>query len=355
MKENHVSPKLPRETLSLVKSLPFQANSYHFVDLIGTGSYAAVIRCHKKNCHIQFAAKIIFQHNEHDDDESTPNSFNVCNNELKALMTLNHQNIIKLYDSFHHQNHLFMILQLCDKGTMKKKIKNSRGLDQELLIPYMRQLLNAIAFCHQRKIAHRDVKPDNVFMDLYDRPLLADFGFAITVNEKLIKSSCGSYPYRSPENLQAIPHCPFKDDIWALGVTFYEMATGTSPWPTNAPEKIQNAIMSGSYYLPDRIPSVAAQIIRRMLVVDPNKRANAQELLSLPMMTKISSTNLIYTPLINIKPGLSSSMKCLMLNKSELVRNIQIPGKVKRIPISPNKQNSPLLQKSPKELPKTFA
>ncbi|OHT15751.1 CAMK family protein kinase [Tritrichomonas foetus] len=216
----------------------------------------------------------------------------VVNSEINALVRLNHPNIIKLYDSFEENDHLFMILQLCENGTLSSIIKNSRGIDPQLLVPFMKQILSAVAFCHSQKIAHRDIKPANVFLDGYTRPLLADFGFATIIqNDALTKKFCGSFPYRSPENLQQLPHDAFKSDIWALGVTFYEMATGGSPWPTHAPDSASKAILSGSYHIPEWVPKTISGVIKKMLVVDPNSRFSAAQLLESPFLIVGSSIN----------------------------------------------------------------
>ncbi|KAK8887550.1 hypothetical protein M9Y10_038599 [Tritrichomonas musculus] len=329
MKDNTKWTKLPPATVNLINSLPFETHSYKFIELIGAGSYAAVFKCFHVKFEKCFAAKVVELHNEDDD------SIDVSQSELFALKRLDHQNIIKLYDSFNDKNHLFIILQYCERGTLNNLIKPSHGIEPSLLIPYMKQLLSALAFCHQIKIAHRDIKPENVFLDSYFRPLLADFGFAVLFSDQKIRKFCGSLRYRSPEIFQQQPHYPFKADIWALGVSFFEMASGTSPWPINQPESLQKTILSGKYKIPERVPRQIADVIRKMLVVDPDQRASAESLLDLPIFTKDTSS-FIYP---NIKTTLSAAPNeskkpkdkkiiCKLANKSLLEPRIIIPAKM---------------------------
>lgn len=325
MKDNSKWTKLPPATVSLINSLPFESNSYKFTELIGAGSYAAVFKCQHVKFNKVFAAKVVEMHKIEDE------SIDVSQSELFALKRLNHPNIIKLYDSFNDKGHLFIILQHCERGTLTSFIKPSHGIEPSLLIPYMKQLLSALAFCHQIKIAHRDIKPENVFLDSYNRPLLADFGFAVFFQDPKINKFCGSLRYRSPEIINQQPHCPFKADIWALGVSFFEMASGTSPWPINQPDALHKAITAGKYKIPETVPRAIAEVIRKMLVVDPESRASAESLLELPIFIK-DTTSFAYN---NINAQTNSTTKskekklmCKLANKSLLEHNISIPAKM---------------------------
>lgn len=349
MKDNTKWTKLPSATVSLINSLPFESNSYKFTELIGAGSYAAVFKCYHIKFNKVFAAKVVEMHKEEDE------SIDVSQSELFALKRLNHQNIIKLYDSFNDKGHLFIILQHCEQGTLTNIIKPSHGIEPSLLIPYMKQLLSALAFCHQAKIAHRDIKPENVFLDSYRRPLLADFGFAVFFNDQKINKFCGSLRYRSPEIVQQQPHCPFKADIWALGVSFFEMASGISPWPINQPEALHKAISSGKYKIPETVPRQIADVIRKMLVVNPDLRPSADSLHELPIFNK-ETPSIFYGSVSTSHLQLSDDYKktrekkliCKLANKSLLEHKILIPAKITNSICIKSYQKANLSTASPK-------
>lgn len=329
MKDNSKWTKLPPATVSLINSLPFETNSYRFIELIGAGSYAAVFKCEHIKFKKTFAAKVVEMHKVEDE------SIDVSQCELFALKRLNHPNIIKLYDSFTDKGHLFIILQYCERGTLTSIIKPSHGIEPSLLVPYMKHLLSALAFCHQIRIAHRDIKPENVFLDSYNRPLLADFGFAIFLQDQKINKFCGSLRYRSPEIINQQPHCPFKADIWALGVSFFEMASGTSPWPMNQPDALHKAIIAGKYKIPETVPRAISEVIRKMLVVDPESRASAESLYELPIFAK-DTTSFICNNFNSYQNTLQKDKKqskekkliCKLANRSLLDHSVLIPAKM---------------------------
>lgn len=267
------------DTQKLIDRLPFEIHGYKCESVLGSGAFSSVFKCYQPTCSRYFAAKAIPL-----EFEGPDHSVNVCDSESSALVQVNHPNIVKLYDSFREDNHLFLILQYCEHGSLQSRVKSGRGLGSDLLIPYMSQLLNALSYLHSKSISHRDIKPANVFLDSSLRPVLADFGFAIIRRgSELLDKFCGSLQYRAPESVQQVPHCPFKADVWALGVTFYEMACGSTPWPTYSPDILHKAIVSGDYKIPDHVDKGVAGVIRAMLTVDPAKRLSADELLRFPL------------------------------------------------------------------------
>ena len=117
-------------------------------------------------------------------------------------------------------------------------------LDHKKFIYYSKQILEALSFCHSKKIAHRDIKPDNIFLDKHDRIKLADFGLAKHF-DKNIKSTehCGSVMYCSPEIVKDESFDPFSADIYALGMTFFFMITGKHPFNSSFLENLKRSII----------------------------------------------------------------------------------------------------------------
>ena len=93
----------------------------------------------------------------------------------------------------------------------------------------MRDVLAGLAYLHARSIIHRDIKPQNIFLQ-GSKPKIGDFGFAVNTESSLKdKFTVGSPLYMSPQMLLEKVHS-FKNDIWALGVTMYEVFEGKAPW-----------------------------------------------------------------------------------------------------------------------------
>lgn len=266
---------------AFVKSFPATVNGYTFTEILGWGSFAVVVKAHHAGYNCDFAAKVI---PEKDNIDHT--------SEIRILQSLCHPNIIKIYDSFNALKNLFVIiLQFCKNGTLKKEIKPQVGLAQHLLIPYMKQILEALQYLHLKRIVHRDIKTANIFIDNYDRPLLGDFGLSFIVEDDGTKCSeySGALLYRAPELIMKQPHDPFKSDIWSLGVVFYIMAVGNEPWSLFNPEAMKNSIANAQFTIPETVNPDIANIIRSMLVVNPADRADTTELLNTPIFKYVPS------------------------------------------------------------------
>jgi len=187
----------------------------------------------------------------------------------------------------------------------------------------MKRLLEALASVHGRRFALRDVKLDNVFIDALGRPYLADFGFAVLLEEpRLLKKFCGSLLYKAPESVRRVPYCPCKADVPVLGVTFFEMCAGRSLWPRQAPELIQRAIIEGSFIVWDTVERAAADVIRTMLAIDPGTRP-AEEVLALSVWQAVAWIG----PEPEPAPPAGLPM-CAEMELGELERSIYMPVRV---------------------------
>ncbi|OHS93959.1 hypothetical protein TRFO_11420 [Tritrichomonas foetus] len=244
--------------------------------------------------------------------------------EIDSLKSLNHPNIIKLYDYFESPTHTILILQYCNGGTLDLLIKPGRGLSSRLVVPYMKTILETVRFCHSKNIAHRDIKPHNFFIDGYGRPILGDFG--LSRFQASLYSRCttfgGSALYRSPEIIQHLPHDPFKADIWSLGVLFFQMVSGCDPWPTKDSHAMKYSIINAEYFIPSNVSASVSNVIRLMLTLDPMKRPTADEILGHPLFTTAED-------ILNIREQQQTVKKgplCSLVDFSE--RKTRIPAKV---------------------------
>lgn len=204
-------------------------HGYEHKKVLGQGAFSSVHLCYNKKYYHNFAIKRARKHK-------------LSSHEYQTLISLSHPNIIKIYDAFEDDTSQYLVMEYCSQGTLRQKSIFS----YDKFIYYARQILEAIAYCHSKKVSHRDVKPDNIFIDQYDHVKLADFGLAkeFRHNEKTTEK-CGSLMFFAPEMLQFHEIDPFKADIWALGVTFFFMATGCFPFQSESREELKQLINLG--------------------------------------------------------------------------------------------------------------
>ncbi|OHS98797.1 CAMK family protein kinase [Tritrichomonas foetus] len=319
---------LEPETDKMVQKLPFNTHGYIFKEVIGHGSYSVVFKVYHPHSKQEFAAKVI--HSKYEDSRSATN---IIESEIDSLKHLCHPNIIKIYDFFRKYKHFFIILQLCEGGTMKSLVNPYSGMPLNLLISFMRQILQGFSYCHSKNISHRDIKPENIFIDKYCRPIISDFGFSAQTFETKVNSFAGSFIYKAPELIEKRPHCPFKSDIWSLGVTFYTMAFGVSPWPRISHEAAQEAILHCIYSFPPSAEEKLVHVLQNMIVIDPNLRKTADELLEMPLFTDGPTEIRLDEYLRNKMPSKKNALKsgslpplCLRIDKA--MNSINLPANV---------------------------
>lgn len=249
-------------------------HGYQCKEFLGSGSFSSVYLCESSKYHQQFAVKKAIKHK-------------LSAYEYNSLISLNHPHIVQLYDSFEDDNWRYLVTEYCPNGTILKKKK----LSFDYFVYYARQILDALSFCHSQKIAHRDIKPENIFIDQYDHVKLADFGLARQFEDKRKSTEkCGSLIFFAPEMFECNEICPFKADIWALGITFFFMATGDLPFKTNSIEELKKWVIYGDLeFIDNNIDPQIHYLIRKLTNKDPKKRPTAEKLLKLPMFETIAA------------------------------------------------------------------
>jgi NIMA (never in mitosis gene a)-related kinase len=209
--------------------------------------------------------------------------------EAMRLKKYSHKNIVRYIDSFSHGDALtkafVIVMEFCDGkqilvltsagGDLSDYIKSHGGKQENFLryMEYFEQMAEGLHEIHSKKDLHRDVKPDNVFMLKEGDalvPKLGDLGLARDAKSRSMASSyskgVGSDYYKAPEALKGEAYGQ-SNDVWALGVMFYEMLTGTHPFDTV--DKILNAKKKS---LPDWVDNETRGLVKSLLSKKHHKR-----------------------------------------------------------------------------------
>lgn len=204
--------------------------NYQQLEKLGEGTYATVHKGRNRTTGEIVALKEIFV----DADEGTPST---AIREISLMKELKHENIVGLWDVIHTENKLMLVFEYMDKDL--KKYMDSQGnggaLNPNVAKSFMYQLLKGIAFCHDNRVLHRDLKPQNLLINKQGQLKLADFGlaraFGIPVNT--FSNEVVTLWYRAPDVLLGSRTYSTSIDIWSAGCIMAEMYTGRPLFPGN--------------------------------------------------------------------------------------------------------------------------
>ena len=196
------------------------------------------------------------------------------NSEIDIMKTLDHTNILKLYDVITYKNTLYLVLEYCNKGDLINYIKSG---DNTHDIDYIKQILCGLKYLYNNNILHRDIKPQNILIN-NNIIKICDFGFAKNIKDNdLLSTFCGSPLYMAPEILKYREYTD-KSDIWSLGVIIYEIIFKRHPYMSSNHIDLIKKIKDEDLIIDD---SPLSPLLKRMLVNNPQNRISWVELFSI--------------------------------------------------------------------------
>lgn len=163
---------------------------------------------------------------------------------------MSHQNIVKIYEAFETDDHVYLVMEYVAGDNLYgylKQHKHSR-LDEKEAKRIFKQLLTALAYCHRKSIAHRDIKLENILLDDSNNVKLIDFGFSTCIpNDKKIKMFCGTPSYMAPEIVNKEEYAGPPADIWASGVLLFALMNGRFPFRGDTDRDLYRRINRGTF------------------------------------------------------------------------------------------------------------
>ena len=203
----------------------FVGDRYEILGKIGSGGMSDVYKakCHKLNRLV--ALKVLKQ--EFCSNQSFVTRFKV---EAQAAAKLTHPNIVAIYDVGDEANLHYIVMELVEGITLKDYIARKGRLENRETIGISIQVAQGLEAAHAQNIVHRDIKPQNIIISREGKVKVMDFGIAKAVTGDTINSEAiGSVHYISPEQARG-GYCDARSDIYSLGITMYEMLTGSVPF-----------------------------------------------------------------------------------------------------------------------------
>ena len=207
-------------------------------------------------------------------------------NEAFLLKKIDHPNIIKFKEVFEVKkpyNQFNIIMEYAEKGDLNKflqiNIEKKIFFPEQLLLDWLCQICTALKYLHYKKIIHRDIKPANIFMNSLNQIKLGDFGISKNLKTYGFASSfVGSTYYMAPEIVDG-ENYSFEADIWALGVTFYELMNLKKPFRANYPAIYLEIKTKEVEEINNIYSKEFKDLIYQMLNKEPNKRPKADDIL----------------------------------------------------------------------------
>lgn len=203
------------------------AQKYDIVDKLGEGTYGIVYKAVRKSDQNLVALKSI---RLEDEDEGVPAT---AIREISLLKELNHPNVVALYDIIHTENKLTLVFEYLDLDLKKYQNEIGGKVPKDAMKSFLWQLLRGLRCCHENRILHRDLKPQNLLINKKGDLKLADFGLAraVGIPVKNYSHEVVTLWYRPPDVLLGSTHYNATIDIWSTGCIFAEMATGKPLFP----------------------------------------------------------------------------------------------------------------------------
>ncbi|XP_034039272.1 death-associated protein kinase 3 [Thalassophryne amazonica] len=270
---------------------------YEMGEELGSGQFAIVRKCKEKRTGAEYAAKFIKKRRLSSSRRGV--SREEIEREVNILREIQHSNIITLHDIFENKTDVILILELVSGGELFDFLAEKESLTEEEATQFLKQILDGVHYLHSKRIAHFDLKPENIM--LLDKNVpnprikLIDFGIAHQIkagNE--FKNIFGTPEFVAPEIVNYEP-LGLEADMWSIGVITYILLSGASPFLGETKQETLTNISAVNYDFDEEYFSntseLAKDFIRRLLVKDPKKRMTIDDSLEHPWIKVIKRRN----------------------------------------------------------------
>ncbi|KAL6009902.1 SNF1-related protein kinase catalytic subunit alpha kin10 [Asimina triloba] len=199
--------------------------------------------------------------------------------EIKILRLLEHPHIVRLYNAVETQTKFYILMEYVKGGELYDYVSDNVRIEEAEARRIFQQIISGIEFCHLNRVAHRDLKMENVLLDSERNVKIIDFGLSnIMQDGHFFKTFCGSPDYAAPEILSGKLYAGPEVDVWSCGVILYALLCQRLPFEADNLPLLYRKIKSGKFVQPISLSDAAMDLIHKILVVDPIKRLTIPEI-----------------------------------------------------------------------------
>ena len=207
--------------------------------------------------------------------------------ETNLMRGLYHPSVTKILETFETDKYMLIIMEYISGGNLQNFVKKRRKLCEKTARILYRQLIQGIKYIHSKGIVHRDIKLENILLDLNNILKICDFGVGkLTQKGQKLSDQCGTPVYMAPEIIRGDGYEGFPVDVWSSGVALYIMLSGNIPFNRDKTHDLQSAILNLPYKKIDDISDNANDLLKNILEKDPNKRYTPDQILEHPWMNE---------------------------------------------------------------------
>ncbi|CAC5411498.1 Serine/threonine-protein kinase Nek2,Probable serine/threonine-protein kinase nek3,Serine/threonine-protein kinase Nek1,Serine/threonine-protein kinase Nek8,Serine/threonine-protein kinase Nek3,Serine/threonine-protein kinase Nek4 [Mytilus coruscus] len=210
------------------------------------------------------------------DDRRKSRTKEAIQKEANILSQLKHPHIVSFHESFYDQEFVYIVQDYCDGGSLDEKIQEAKEkniqIEEKEIMCWFVQMTMAVQYIHLKKVLHRDLKTENIFLTKSNVAKIGDFGISKVLESPEV---CQEHPYSS------------KSDIWALGCVLYELCALDPPFDAQNLISLFFKIIKGEFIrIPSRYSDPLNDLVQAMLKRNPDERPSASQILSLPFVKK---------------------------------------------------------------------
>ena len=229
--------------------------------------------------------------------------------ETNLMKKLNHPNITKILELFEDKEYILIIMEYINGGNLFSFLKKRRKVSEKTAKFLYKQIILGLKYIHSHNIVHRDIKLENILIDLNNNIKICDFGIGRVLSspDQLLFDQCGTPMYIAPEILLSskdIGYKGFPVDIWSSGIALYILLSGNLPFSfkngksvsieesenneNNNTEELQFSIINNEPKRIENITDEARDLLKGLLNKDPDKRLKCDEILAHPWLKDVN-------------------------------------------------------------------
>ena len=248
-------------------------------------------------------------------------------NEINILSKLRHPFINQILDTFENEKYIFIVMEyIC--ADLLSFIRKREKLSENIAKIIFKQIMEGLKYINKKNIVHRDIKLDNILIDLNNTVKICDFGVSKRISEnEIMVDHCGTPGYIAPEIYKNKGYEGFQCDIWSAGITLYYMLCGSQPFKAYSLKEMEKKVLKGEYEEIKNVSNEANDLIKKMLEIDPDVRIKLNDVLNHPWLKNEDVENRKKLKLFtdNEKILLSKyDVNYLSSNKEELIENFTL-------------------------------